>query len=148
METKWAVTVAVSYLVLLLGGTLMGVGLTFFTCQKIGIVESLKEAAIFAVVPALVPALMKFVPRVREPFENVLRDVLGVAPEKAPMLAMGYVMMLLAWIMGARAVGNVQKAVCIPTPDEVAEFKAHFQKKAAAGDAKDAKRDKEATKKA
>ena len=48
--------------------------------------------------------------------------------------------MLLAWITGARLVTNITKAVCIPTPDEVAEFKQRFQKKQAQKDADDVKR--------
>lgn len=49
-------------------------------------------------------------------------------------------MMLLAWITGARLVTNITKDVCIPTPDEVAEFKQHFQKKQAQKDTDDVKR--------
>lgn len=48
--------------------------------------------------------------------------------------------MLLAWITGSRLVTNITKAVCLPTPDEVAEFKKSFQTKQAQKDADDVKR--------
>jgi len=54
--------------------------------------------------------------------------------------------MLVSWVSGARTVGAIQKAVCIPTIDEVAAFKAHFQKKAAKGDIDEKKREDEAMK--
>lgn len=79
-------------------------------------------------------------PRTTQPFVNVLRDTFGVAPEKAPLLGQAYLMMLLAWITGSRLVTNITKAVCLPTPDEVAEFKKSFQKKQAQKDADDVKR--------
>jgi hypothetical protein len=137
MEVKWIVAVGVSFLVLFAGGLILCLGSTFFMCEKIDIMASLKESALFAVFPALVPILTHFVPTVLAPFENVLRDTFGVSPEKAPILGLGYIMMLVAWITGARAVGEIQKAVCIPTVDEVAAFKAHFQSKAAKSDAKE-----------
>jgi hypothetical protein len=58
----------------------------------------------------------------------------------APVLGLGYVMMLIAWITGAQAIGSIQKTVCIPTVDEVAAFKTYFKNKEAAKDTSDAKR--------
>lgn len=138
--------VGLAYGVLLIAGTLICIAFTFFTCQKVGIVDSLKEGAVFAVPGALIPALVQYVPAVGRPFENVLRDTLGVSPEQAPMLGTAYLMMLVSWIMGARAVGNIRKSVCIPTPDEVAEFKARLQKKVAKEEAKEEKRNETLTK--
>jgi hypothetical protein len=140
METKWILTMGISFLVLFAAGVILCLASTFFMCEKIDIIESLKESALFAVFPSLVPALTYFVPTILRPFENVLRDTFGVTPDKAPILGLGYIMMLVAWITGARAVGSIQKTVCIPTVDEVAAFKAHFQKKAAKGDADEEKR--------
>ena len=48
--------------------------------------------------------------------------------------------MIIYGSTGARAVGSIQKTVCIPTVDEVAAFKAHFQKKVAVSDADEEKR--------
>jgi hypothetical protein len=146
METTWIKSVGYSYALLLVAGTIICVAFTFFTCQKTGFLESLKEGAIFAVPSSLIPALVHYVPAVSRPFENVLRDYLYVPPEKAPMLGVGYIMMLIAWIMGARMIGSIQKAVCIPTPDEVAEFKARLQKKVAKEEQKEEKRNEEVTK--
>lgn len=143
MDTSWVKSVGISYAVLLVVGTLICLGFTFFTCEKTGFLESLKEGAIFAVPPALVPVLVHYVPRVSQPFENVLRDTFRVPEDKAPMLGVAYIMMLIAWIMGARAVGSIRKSVCIPTPDEVAEFKAKLQKKVVEADKKE---EKQATK--
>lgn len=147
METSWIKSVGFAYVVLLVAGTIICMAFTFFTCEKTGFVESLKEGAIFAVPSSLVPALVHYVPAVSRPFENVLRDTFRVPADKAPMLGVGYIMMLIAWIMGARMVGNIRKAVCIPTPDEVAEFKAHLQKKVAKEEKKEAKRNEEVTQK-
>jgi len=140
METKWILTMGISFLVLFVAGVILCLASTFFMCEKIDIMESLKESALFAVFPSLVPALTYFIPSVLHPFENVLRDTFGVSPEKAPMLGLGYIMMLISWVTGARAVGSIQKTVCIPTVDEVAAFKAHFQKKVAVKDADEEKR--------
>lgn len=134
METGWIKTVAIAFAVLFVGGLLLCLGSTFFVCEKIDIMESLKEAAIFAVFPSLVPALTYFVPAIRLPFENVMRDTFGVSPEKAPLLGLSYIMMLVSWVTGAIAIGSIQKSVCIPTVDEVAAFKAHFQSKVAKKD--------------
>jgi len=144
METGWIKTVGISFAVLFAGGLLLCLGSTFFVCEKIDIVESLKESAIFAVFPSLVPALTHFVPAVQLPFENVMRDTFGVSPEKAPLLGLSYIMMLVAWVTGSIAIGSIQKSVCIPTVDEVAAFKAHFQSKVAKKDAaEDAQKPKE-----
>jgi len=97
--------------------------------------ESLKQSAIFAVFPSLVPALTHFVPAVQRPFENVMVTTFGVSPDKAPLLGLSYIMMLVSWVTGAIAIGSIQKSVCIPTVDEVAAFKAHFQSKVVKKDA-------------
>lgn len=138
--------IAIGYGVLLVAGTLICIAFTFFTCEKVGVLESLKQGAIFAIPGGLVPVLVQVVPAVGRPFENVLRDTFGVAADKAPMLGTAYLMMLVSWIMGARAVGNIRKTVCIPTPDEVAEFKAHLQKKVAKEEKKEEKRNEALTK--
>ena len=135
-----------AYGVLLVAGLLICSAFTFFTCEKVGVLESLKEGAIFAIPGGLIPLLVQVVPAVGRPFENVLRDTFGVAPDKAPVLGTAYLMMLVSWIMGARAVGNIRKSVCIPTPDEVAEFKARLQKKVAKEEAKEEKRNETITK--
>ena len=127
---KWIVSAGVGFLVLFVGGLLLCLASTFFMCEKINIVESLKESALFAVFPALVPILTHFVPAIQRPFENVLRNTFGVS-EKADVLALGYLMMLVAWVSGSRVVGSIQTTVCIPTVDEVAAFKTYFQNKAA-----------------
>lgn len=145
METKWLLEIGVSFLVLFVGGMAMCFAITFYMCQKVGVVESVRESALFAMFPALVPGIVHFVPIILLPFENVLRDSFGVAPEKAGYLGMGYIMMLLSWITGARLVGTIQKAVCVPTVDEVTEFKKHFQKKAAATEAQEEARSKTKT---
>ena len=134
---KWIVSVGVGFAVLFSGGLLLCLASTFFMCEKINIVESLKESALFAVFPALVPILTHFVPAVQRPFENVLRDTFGVT-EKADVLALGYLMMLVAWVSGARVVSSIQTTVCIPTVDEVAAFKTYFQNKSAKKDAAEA----------
>ena len=138
--------IGISFAVLTAAGTLLCLAFTFFTCQKTGFLESLKEGAIFAIPSSLIPGVVQVLPIVSRPFENVLRDYLYVPPEKAPMLGVGYIMMLIAWIMGARMIGSIQKAVCIPTPDEVAEFKARLQKKVAKEEQKEEKRNEEVTK--
>lgn len=135
METKWVLVVGISFAVLFVGGMIMCFASTFFMCEKVDIMASLKESALFALFPALVPALTNFVPAVLRPFQNVLHDTFGVAEEKAPMLALGYIMMLVSWVTGSQAVGSIQKTVCIPTVDEVAAFKAYFQSKVAKKDA-------------
>ena len=138
--------VGIAYGVLLVAGLLICIAFTFFTCEKVGVLESLKEGAIFAIPGGLIPLLVQVVPAVGRPFENVLRDTFGVAPDKASVLGTAYLMMLVSWIMGARAVGNIRKSVCIPTPDEVAEFKARLQKKVAKEEAKEEKRNETITK--
>ena len=137
METKWILAVGVAFVVLFAGGLLLCLGSTFFMCEKIDIMASLKESALFAVFPSLVPIVTHFAPAVLSPFENVLRDTFGVSPEKTHALGLGYIMMLVAWVTGAQAVGSIRKTVCIPTVDEVAAFKAHFQSKTAKNDAKE-----------
>lgn len=121
-------------------GTGVALLTTYMSCEKTNLGESALQGILFAVVPSSVPLLSHYVPRVTQPFENVLRDTFGVAPEKAPMLGQAYLMMLLAWVMIARLVGSISKSVCIPTPDEVAQFKARFQKKQAKKDADEAKK--------
>ena len=141
MNTQWILTASIAFGVLFVAGVIMCLAGTFFFCEMIDIVASMKEAAYFALWPALFSILCYFVPAIVRPFENVLRDTFGVSPSMAPVLGLGYVMMLIAWITGAQAIGSIQKTVCIPTVDEVAAFKAYFQNKAVAKDADESKRD-------
>jgi hypothetical protein len=140
MNTQWILTTSIAFGVLFVAGVIMCLAGTSLYCQMVDIVESLKQAAYFALWPALVSILAHFVPAIVRPFENVLRDTFGVSPTMAPVLGMGYVMMLVAWITGAQAIGSIQKTVCIPTVDEVAAFKTYFQNKAASKDADESKR--------
>jgi hypothetical protein len=140
MNTQWILTASIAFGVLFVAGVVMCLAGTFFYCETVNIVESMKEGAYFALWPALFSVLCHFVPAIVRPFENVLRDTFGVSPTMAPVLGLGYVMMLIAWITGAQAIGSIQKTVCIPTVDEVAAFKTYFQNKAAAKDADESKR--------
>lgn len=144
MESSWAKHTGLALGALVAAGTVIAMITTFVQCEKVDLTQSLWEGAVFGSLPSVVPALAHFVPRAIAPFENVLRDTFGVPPEKAPMLGQGYVMMLLAWIMASRMVTSINKTVCIPTPDEVAEFKKHFQVKQATKDADEVKRNETA----
>lgn len=141
---KWIVSTGVAFAVLFVGGMFLCIASTFFMCEKIDISESIKESALFAVFPALVPILTHFVPAVQRPFENVIRNTFGVS-ENANVLALGYIMMLVAWVSGSRVVASIQTTVCIPTVDEVASFKTYFQNKAARGDSAEASRNAKQT---
>lgn len=140
MNTGWVVTFGTAYAVLFVAGMLISFAMSFFHCEKVDVSVSAIQAAIFATLPAGTVILAEFVPAAIRPFENVLRDVFSVSPESAPTLGMAYVMMLLAWIMAARMTDAVQKAVCIPTVDEVALFKQRIQEKQAKKDIKEEKR--------
>lgn len=129
-------------------GAVIAMITTFVQCEKVDITQSLWEGFVFGSVPSIVPAVARYLPSVIAPFVNVLRDTFGVSPEKAPILGQGYVMMLLAWIMASRMVTSIHKTVCVPTPDEVAEFKKHFQVKQVEKDADEAKRNETAQRKA
>jgi hypothetical protein len=114
--------------------------MTFFKCEKVSIVDSALESLLFAAFPSLVPVLAFYVPSTVQPFINVLQDTFGVTPERAPMLGMGYLMMLVAWVSGSQTVGRITAKVCVPTVDEVAEFKRRIQNKQAQKDLKESKR--------
>ena len=143
----WITRTLIAYGVLFAAGFVACLLVPFLSCEKLDALPALIEGAIFALPPALVSVLERFVPAAIAPFVNVVRDTFGVDPEKAPAIGLGYVMMLVAWVMGTRMVTRINKQVCIPTVDEVAEFRKNLQNRVAKQDVKEEKSKEEASKK-
>ena len=133
----WISRTLIAYGVLFAAGFVICLLVPFLSCEKFDALTALTEGALFGFPPALVSVLERFVPAAIAPFVNVVRDTFGVDPEKAPMIGLGYVMMLVAWVMGTRMVTRINKMVCIPTVDEVAEFRKNLQNRVAKQDAKE-----------
>lgn len=91
-------------------------------CSKTNIGENAKQGAIWGVYPTLVYALSTYVDRVRRPFVNTLGSF-GVPENIKEVVGVGYLLMLSVWIATVWNIHNTTKAVCVPSVDEMSQFK-------------------------
>ena len=118
---NWLALVIV-YGVMAVSGTLISMFSTQLQCSKLNFLESLKHGSIFAVGPTVVYGLAVFFALVRNPFASTLESF-GIPHDLAPMLAVAYLTMIMAWISSVILISSSEKAVCVANVREMTEFK-------------------------
>ena len=94
----------------------------YMNCSKSSVSETAKQGAIWGVYPTIVYALSTYYEPVRKPFVNTLSSF-GVPENIKEVIGVGYLLMLSVWIGTVWNIHNTTKAVCVPTVDEMSEFK-------------------------
>jgi Na+(H+)/acetate symporter ActP len=108
--------------VLFLSGFVVSLLSTQLQCSKIGVGTSAKQGMISALAPTLVYTLAAAFLIVRHPFSGTFESF-GVPQDMAPILGVGYVTMLTAWVTTVWNVHNSEKVVCQTNLKEMTDFK-------------------------
>lgn len=91
-------------------------------CSKIDVSQSAIQGSIFASVPTLVYAISAAFLFVRKPFSTTLRTF-GITEDIAPIVGVGYVTMISAWVTAVWAIHTIEIKVCKPDNAEMTAFK-------------------------
>ena len=110
------------YVLTFFSGWIISLIVGYMNCSKTNIGENAKQGAIWGVYPTLVYALSTYVDRVRRPFVNTLGSF-GVPENIKEVVGVGYLLMLSVWIATVWNIHNTTKAVCVPSVDEMSQFK-------------------------
>jgi hypothetical protein len=91
-------------------------------CSKVNWTESARQGVIWSVFPTIFYAISTYFEFFRNWFVNPLRSF-GVSEEYAPVVGVGYVVMLITWVATVWNVRNTEKAACNPDVKEMTNFK-------------------------
>jgi hypothetical protein len=91
-------------------------------CSKISFTESLKQGGIFALFPVFIYVLAAAFTLVRTPFIDTLESF-GIPKTVSPMLGVGYLIMISAWVSSVWNIHSTEKVVCTPDLKEMTDFK-------------------------
>jgi hypothetical protein len=95
---------------------------TYLQCQKFSIMTSIYQGLIFTGIPTIVYLIAVVFIVIRRPFANTLKNF-GVSENMAEVVAVGYLVMLSAWINAVYNIHNSEKAVCQTDAKEMTDFK-------------------------
>jgi hypothetical protein len=126
-----AISTLAVYGTLLIAGTIISLLSSQFQCSKVGVGESFKQGAIFGVFPTITYAIAAIFLFVRKNFSNTLQGF-GIPEEYAPVMGVGYLVMLACWISVVSVIHNTAKAVCNPDVNQMSTFKKNLLAKIAA----------------
>lgn len=118
----WAYSMLAVYGVLLIAGIIVSILSSQLQCSKINWTVSLQQGAIWASLPTIFYGITTYFEVVRNWFSNPLQSF-GVPQDKAPTIGVGYVVMLITWIMTVWNIHNTEKVACNPDLKEMTEFK-------------------------
>ncbi len=118
----WAYSMLAVYGVLLIAGIIVSILSSQLQCSKINWTVSLQQGAIWASLPTIFYGITTYFEVVRNWFSNPLQSF-GVPQDKAPIIGVGYVVMLITWIMTVWNIHNTEKVACNPDLKEMTEFK-------------------------
>jgi hypothetical protein len=118
----WAYSLVAVYGVLFISGVLISLLSSQLNCSKLNWAVSAQQGAIWASLPTLFYGVTTYFEFIRNWFSIPLQSF-GVPEDKAPMLGVGYVVMLFTWIMTVWNIHNTEKVACTPDAKEMTEFK-------------------------
>ena len=118
----WAYSLVAVYGVLFISGVLISLLSSQLNCSKLNWAVSAQQGAIWASLPTLFYGVTTYFEFIRNWFSIPLQSF-GVPEDKAPMLGVGYVVMLFTWIMTVWNIHNTEKVACNPDAKEMTEFK-------------------------
>lgn len=118
----WAFSIISVYGVLLITGVILSLLSSQLNCSKINWVVSAQQGAIWASAPTLFYAITTYFEVVRNWFANPLKSF-GVPEDKASIIGVGYVVMLITWVMTVSNIHNTEKVACTSDVKEMTEFK-------------------------
>lgn len=124
---KWGFSVVAVFGILFVTGFILTLLATQFQCSKIDTAQSATEGAIFGGINAIFYAALTYFSFMRAPFSNTLSSF-GIYPDKAEVVGVGYVIMLLSWILTVRLIYSSEDVVCKPDVKEMNEFKEKLMK--------------------
>lgn len=118
----WIYSLLAVYGLLLIAGTIISLLSSQLHCSKINWLVSAQQGAIWASLPTVFYGVTTYFEVARNWFANPLKSF-GVPEEYAQIFGVGYVVMLLTWIMSVNNIHNTQKVACDPDLKEMTEFK-------------------------
>jgi len=118
----WTFSLVAVYGVLFISGVIISVLSSQLQCSKINWAVSAQQGAIWASVPTVFYGIMTYFEVVRSWFANPLKTF-GVPEESAQVFGVGYVVMLLTWMMTVWNINKTEKVTCNPDTSEMTAFK-------------------------
>jgi hypothetical protein len=118
----WAYSLVAVYGVLFISGVVISLLSSQLHCSKLNWAVSAQQGAIWASIPTLFYGVTTYFEVIRNWFAIPLQSF-GIPEDKAPMLGVGYVVMLFTWIMTVWNIHNTEKVACNPDAKEMTEFK-------------------------
>ena len=118
----WLMSLLAVYGVLFISGVVISLLSSQLNCSKINWTVSAQQGAIWASVPTLFYGVTTYFEVVRNWFAVPLQSF-GIPQEKAPVIGVGYVVMLFTWMMTVWNIHNTEKVACNPDAKEMTEFK-------------------------
>jgi hypothetical protein len=118
----WLFSIVSAYGALLVAGVGISLLSSQLQCSKISWTTSAQQGAIWATGPTLFYAITTYFEVVRSWFANPLKTF-GVPEDMAQVIGVGYVAMLISWVMTVWNIHNTEKVACNPDAKEMTEFK-------------------------
>lgn len=118
----WSYSILAVFGVLLIAGSVVSLLSSQLQCSKINWTVSLQQGAIWASVPSIFYAITTYSEVVRSWFANPLKTF-GLPEDTAQIVGVGYVVMLITWVMTVWNIHNTEKVACNPDLKEMTEFK-------------------------
>ncbi len=118
----WMFSMVAVYGVLFISGVIISLLSSQLHCSKTNWGVSAQQGAVWASIPTLAYGLTTYFELVRSWFANPLKTF-GVPEESAQVFAVGYVVMLLTWVMTVWNINKTEKTACNPDTGEMTAFK-------------------------
>jgi hypothetical protein len=119
---QWGFSLLAVYGTLFVSGVIISLLSSQLQCSKINWSVSAQQGAIWASVPTVFYGVTTYFEVVRNWFAVPLQSF-GIPQDKAPMLGVGYVVMLFTWMMTVWNIHNTEKVACTPDIGEMTAFK-------------------------
>lgn len=118
----WLFSILAVYGVLFVSGVILSLLSSQLQCSKINWTVSAQQGAIWASLPTVFYGITTYFEVVRSWFANPLKSF-GVPEDSAQIFGVGYVVMLLTWVMTVKNIHSTEKVACTPDAQEMTEFK-------------------------
>lgn len=119
---QWGLSILAVFGVLYIVGFVISILSSQLQCSKISWGTSAAQAGIWAAPASGVYALATYFEAVRKPFSNTLVSF-GLPQDKADIIGVGYLVMLVTWISTVWNIHNTEKVACNSDAKEMTEFK-------------------------
>jgi hypothetical protein len=118
----WGASILAVFGILYIVGFCISILSSQLQCSKINWGTSAAQAGIWAAPASGIYALSTYFEAVRKPFSNTLM-MFGLPQDKADIIGVGYLVMLMTWISTVWNIHNTEKVACNPDAREMTEFK-------------------------